>query len=540
MQARFTYRAEADFRLISGPAGVSRFQFSKDGYAEMPRADYDVLIIGAGLSGIGVARYLKTECPGKRFAILEGRARMGGTWDLFRYPGIRSDSDMHTMGYAFKPWKHAKAISEGHLIRGYIEETARENGLDPLIRYDHQVRRAEYDSAAALWRLTCATPEGEVALTTRFLFLASGYYKYDEGYLPEIAGMEDFAGQMIHPQFWPEEYDPAGRRIAVIGSGATAVTLTPTLAETAAQVIQVQRSPTYVVNRPSKDRIGTVLKRMIPGRAGYSLARWRIILAGQMRRKRMAKDIRATKRMMVGAIGKELEGKVPEWEKHFTPGYWPGQQRICVVPDGDFFEALKGGRAEMVTGEIERILPEGIRMKDGRLLEVDTIVTATGLVLDYFGGMEVSVDGQRVEPGKQLIFKGFMYSNVPNLLYFRGYTNASWTLKVDLVAEYACRLLRYMDRKGFVQVTPKATSEDFAQINTSISFTSGYFLRVMHRLPKHGQSFPWIHKQDYMWDRKTLRRGDVADGTLSFSAEGEAVPFPPEQQAGAAAEIAAE
>jgi len=506
----------------------------------MPQIDYDVLIIGAGLSGIGVARYLKKECPGKRFAILEARDRMGGTWDLFRYPGIRSDSDMHTMGYAFKPWKHTKAISDGHLIRDYIEETARENGLEERIRYGHKVLRAEYDSGATRWTLTCATPEGEVTLTTRVLFLASGYYKYHEGYLPDFPGYGDFEGEMIHPQFWPEGYNPKGRRIAIIGSGATAVTLTPTLAETAEKVFQVQRSPTYVVSRPSEDRIGNVLKWAIPGRAGYSLARWRIILAGQMRRKRMAKDIKATKRVMVGAIGRELEGKVPDWETHFTPSYWPGQQRICMVPDGDFFDALKGGRAEMVTGEIERIVPEGIEMKDGRTLQVDTIITATGLVLDYFGGMEVSVDGQAVEPGKQLIFRGFMYSNVPNLLYFRGYTNASWTLKVDLVAEYACRLLKHMDRKGFTQVTPKATSEDFARISSSISFTSGYFLRVMHRLPKHGTTFPWIHKQDYMWDRKTLRRGDVDDGTLTFSKTGEKVIFPPEQRADTPENMAAE
>jgi len=507
----------------------------------MAQPDYDVLIIGAGLSGIGVARYLARECPGKRFAILEARESMGGTWDLFRYPGIRSDSDMHTMGYAFKPWRHAKAISDGHLIREYIEETAEENGLAAKIRYEHRVIRAAYDSGQAQWTLVCATPGGEVTITTRMLFLASGYYKYGEGYLPEIPGYDGFKGTMIHPQFWPEDYDPAGKRIAIIGSGATAVTLTPTLAQTAAKVVQVQRSPTYVVNRPSEDRIGNVLKKVIPGTAGYSLARWRIILAGQMRRKRMARDIKATKAMMVGAIGQELDGKVPGWEAHFTPSYWPGQQRICMVPDGDFFTALREGKAEMVTGEIERISPDGIVMKDGQTIEVDTIITATGLVLDYFGGMEISVDGQEVEPGKLMIFKGFMYSNLPNLVYFRGYTNASWTLKVDLVAEYACRLLRHMDRNGFAQVVPAATEADFATVSNSISFTSGYFLRVMHRLPKHGESFPWIHKQDYMWDRKTLRRGKVDDGTLTFSTTGARVAFPPAQQAGAPAdEIAAE
>jgi len=498
----------------------------------MTEVDFDVLIIGAGLSGIGVARYLSKRCPSKRYAILEARERMGGTWDLFRYPGIRSDSDMHTMGYSFKPWRHTKAISDGHLIREYVEETAEENGIAPKIRYRHKVTRAEWDSTATRWTLTCETPEGTQRLTARMLFLAAGYYKFHEGYRPDFPGEKDFRGGMIHPQFWPEDYDPAGKRIAVIGSGATAVTLTPTLAQSATKVYQVQRSPTYVTSRPSEDRIGNLLKRVFPGRAGYTLARWRIILRGAMLRRKFAKDIKGAKRLLIGGVGQQLQGCVPEWERHFTPDYWPWQQRLCLVPDGDFFAVLREGTAEMVTGHIERFTPEGVLMTDGRRLEVDTIVTATGLVLDYFGGMEMVVDGQHVDPGKQLIFKGFMYSNVPNMIYFRGYTNASWTLKVDLVAEYACRLLKHMDRKGVRQVVPAATSADFAKMSDSIAFTSGYFLRVRHRLPKHGEDFPWIHKQDYMWDRKTLKRGAVDDGTLVFS-NGEPVIFPPEQQADA-------
>ncbi len=506
----------------------------------MSQVDFDVLIIGAGLSGIGVARYLAVKCPEKSFAILEGRKAIGGTWDLFRYPGIRSDSDMHTMGYAFKTWKHTKAISPGDLIRDYVVETADENHLTEKVRFEHKVLRTEYDSATATWTVTCSTPAGSVTMTCNMLFMAAGYYTYDKGYLPEFDGYDDFKGTMIHPQFWPQDYDHAGKRIAIIGSGATAVTLLPTLAETAAKVIQVQRSPTYVVSRPSEDTVGNWLKRILPGRMGYSLARWRIILRGQLMRRKFAKDIKGATRMLIGLVGKQLGGKVPDWKTHFTPRYMPWQQRLCLVPDGDMFKSLRDGKAEIVTGEIDRFTETGILMKDGQQIDVDTIVTATGLILDYFGGMEMVVDGQAVEPGKQLIFKGFMYSNVPNMIYFRGYTNASWTLKVDLVAEYACRLLKYMDRNGYRQVLPAATSQDFGTVSNSISFTSGYFLRAVDRLPKHGTTFPWEHKQDYLWDRKVLRKGKVDDGTLTFSKSGTRVEFPPEQQATAPDEIAAQ
>ncbi|MWB77895.1 NAD(P)-binding protein [Pseudooceanicola sp. 216_PA32_1] len=496
----------------------------------MMQADLDVVVIGAGLSGIGVARYLKVNCPGKRFAILESKPRIGGTWDLFRYPGIRSDSDMHTMGYAFKPWKNAKAISDGESIRDYVQECADENGLTPLIRFEHRVIRAEYVSRDCLWTLTCATPEGEKVITCNFLFSAAGYYKHDEGYLPDFAGYDDFRGTIIHPQFWPEGFDHAGKTIAIIGSGATAVTLTPTLAETAKHVYQIQRSPTYVRARPMKDKVGNILKTIFPGQLGYSLTRWKIIWEGRMRRRRFAGDIEGLKAEMIGEVAKAL-GDTVDWKTHFTPSYWPGQQRICAIPDGDMFDVLKEGRATMVTGHIDRFTETGILMQDGSHIEADVIVTATGLVLDYFGGMEMTVDSQKVDPGKPLIFKGFMYSNVPNMIYFRGYTNASWTLKVDLVAEYACRLLNHMDRNGYTQVVPVAGSGDFATINTASLFTSGYFVRVAHRLPKHGTSFPWIHKQEYFWDRKTLKRGRVDDGTLTFST-GEGIVFPPEQLAG--------
>lgn len=506
----------------------------------MTNPDHDVIIIGAGLSGIGVARYLKVECPDKDFAILEAKPRMGGTWDLFRYPGIRSDSDMHTMGYAFKPWKNAKAISDGGSILNYVKETSREYGIDDHILYEHKVQRADYDTSTALWTLTLETPDGVKTMTARFILSCAGYYRHDEGYLPDFPGYDSFKGQLVHPQFWPEDLDYAGKKVAIIGSGATAVTLTPTLAEKAAHVWQIQRTPTYVINRPAKDRIGNILKTVFPGKLGYWLTRWKIIWAGRLRRKKFVSDIKGMKKLLIGGVGKELAQDVPDWRDHFTPPYWPGQQRICVVPDGDMFETLRQKKATMVTGEIETFTETGLRMQDGTEIEADIIVTATGLVLQTLGGAQYAVDGQDVDPGRLLVYKGFMYSNMPNLIYVTGYTNASWTLKVDLVAEYACRLLKHMDEKGYVQAVPRAGSEDFATISTAIKFTSGYFLRVRDRLPKHGTAFPWVHEQEYFWDRKTLKRGKVDDGSLDFSTEGKAVVFPPEQRRDDTVEMAAE
>jgi cation diffusion facilitator CzcD-associated flavoprotein CzcO len=505
----------------------------------MTKPELDVIIIGAGLSGIGVARYLKTECPEKSFAVLETKPRMGGTWDLFRYPGIRSDSDMHTMGYAFKPWKDAKAIADGPAILDYVKETSREYGIDPHIRYEHKVLSAEYSTADQMWTLTVDHAGEKVVLTARFVLSCAGYYRHDEGYLPDFPGYDDYKGTLVHPQFWPEGLDYAGKKIVIIGSGATAVTLTPTLAQTAAHVWQVQRTPTYVVNRPSKDRVGNILKTVFPGKLGYWLTRWKVIWAGRLRRKKFMSDIKGMKKLLVGAVGKQLKGAVPDWKDHFTPPYWPGQQRICAVPDGDMFEVLRQKKATMVTGEIETFTETGLRMADGTELEADIIVTATGLVLETLGGARYSVDGQAVDPGKLLVYKGFMYSNMPNLIYVTGYTNASWTLKVDLVAEYAMRLLKHMDASGVTQVVPRATSDDFGTISNAIKFTSGYFLRVRDRLPKHGTAFPWVHEQEYFWDRKTLKHGAVDDGSLSFS-RGEPVVFPPEQRGADAVEMAAE
>ena len=491
--------------------------------------DFDVLIIGAGLSGIGAARYLKRKCPRKSFAILEARPRLGGTWDLFRYPGIRSDSDMHTMGYAFKPWTHPKALADGPSIRDYIQETADENGLTEHIRFSTRVIAAAWDSASALWTVTVEQDGERANLTARFIFSCAGYYSYEHAYLPEWPGYDSYQGQLVHPQFWPDDLDYAGKRVAIIGSGATAVTLTPVLSETAAHVWQVQRSPTYVVSRPGEDKRANRLMKWLPHTLAYKLTRLRTILTGRAMRRRMGKDLGQAKRFLVGGVAAQL-GDSCDWKKHFIPDYLPGQQRICMVPDGDMFRAIREKRVTMVTGEIERFTETGLEMTSGDRIDADIIVTATGLNLNFLGDIALSVDGQPVNPAKLLIYKGFMYSNIPNLIYFRGYTNASWTLKVDLVAEYACRLLKHMDRKHVQRVVPPASAADLEHDAAASHFISGYILRSAHRLPKHGADHPWIHEQDYFWDRKTLLRGRIDDGTLAFGGE-EALTLPEVQRA---------
>ncbi|RYE51747.1 MAG: NAD(P)/FAD-dependent oxidoreductase [Hyphomicrobiales bacterium] len=498
----------------------------------------DVVIIGAGLSGIGAARYLKRRLPGKSFLILESKPRMGGTWDLFRYPGIRSDSDMHTMGYAFKPWKHPKAISEGSSIVSYIKETATENDIDRHIRYEQKVVSASWSSAQSHWTLEIQQADGSIGrLSCSFIFSCAGYYNHHEGYLPEWAGYHDYKGTLVHPQFWPENLDYAGKRVVIVGSGATAVTLSPALAEKAAHVTQLQRSPTYVVSRPSEDAFNTVLKMFLPAQLAYSATRWRTIIAGRLRAKRMAKDPKAVKKMLVDMAAAEAG---PDCDpRHFTPDYWPGQQRICRVPDGDMFKSIRDKKVSIVTDQIDRFDATGIQLKSGGRLDADIIITATGLVLQSLGGVKYFVDGQAIAPGKLLMFKGFMYSNMPNLIYFTGYFNASWTLKVDLVADYACRLLKYMDETGAKQVTPVADNETFAKPGRPNRFLSGYIKRAAGRVPKMGADFPWFTEQNYFWDRKTLLRGKVDDGTLDFSGP-KPITLPPLQRADEVQQQAAE
>ena len=489
---------------------------------------FDVVIVGAGLSGIGAARYLKTRLPQKSFLILETKPRMGGTWDLFRYPGIRSDSDMHTMGYAFKPWKHPKAISEGDAIISYIEETAAENDLNNHIRFQHKLLNASWSSEQSLWTLEVETADSSrITLQCAFIFSCAGYYSHDEGYLPQWPGYDAYKGILVHPQFWPENLDYAVKRVVIIGSGATAVTLGPALAEKAAQVIQLQRSPTFVVSRPSEDAFNTFLKRFLPAQLAYQATRWRTIIAGRLRAKRFVKDPQGVKKLLIDLAVKQAGPNCDP--KHFTPDYFPGQQRICRVPDGDMFKAIREGPLSIVTDEIERFDATGIQLKSGRRLDADIIITATGLVLQALGGVKYQVDGQQIAPNKLIMFKGLMYSNVPNMIYFTGYFNASWTLKVDLVADYACRLLKHMDETGAKQVTPVADEDVFRKPGRPNRFISGYIRRAAGKMPRMGADFPWFTEQNYFWDRKTLLRGKVDDGTLQFSSPGRIV-LPPSQR----------
>jgi monooxygenase len=477
---------------------------------------FDVVIIGAGLSGIGAARYLKKELPAKSFVILETKPRMGGTWHLFRYPGIRSDSDMHTMGYAFKPWEYPKAISEGSSILSYIKETASENDIDRHIRYESRVLRASWSSSDSLWTLEIEHPdEHDSRICCGIIFSCAGYYDHHQGYLPEWKGYDDYKGVLVHPQFWPKGLDYAGKRVVIIGSGATAVTLGPALAEKAAEVVQLQRSPSYVVSRPSKDAFNTILKWILPPRLAYHATRWRTILAGNLRARRMTKDPAGTKRLLIQNALSEVGSDCGK--EHFTPDYWPGQQRICRVPDGDMFKAIREKRLIMITDEIDRFDEKGIILKSGKHLDADIVITATGLVLQALGGVQYEVDGQSIDPGRLLIYKGFMYSNVPNLLYFVGYFNASWTLKVDLVASFACRLLRYMDKREAKRVVALADEKVFQGPRREGRFISGYIRRAAHKMPKMTAAYPWLSDQNYILDRKIFLRAPIEDGTLDFS-----------------------
>jgi len=477
---------------------------------------FDVIIVGAGLSGIGAGYHLKTECPQKRYAILEGRDAIGGTWDLFRYPGIRSDSDMYTLGYRFKPWLQAKAIADGPSIREYVRETARENGVDEHIRFRHMVKRASWSSEDARWTVEAEVGEQKtpVRLTCNFLFMCSGYYSYAGGHDPEFAGRDSFKGQIVHPQFWPEDLDYRNKKVVVIGSGATAVTLVPEMAKDAAHVTMLQRSPTYVVSRPAEDGFANWLKRHLPAKLAYAITRWRNVLLGMYFFNYARKQPQKVKQFLVKMVKDEL-GPDYDVETHFTPRYNPWDQRLCLVPDSDLFQSIKNGRASVVTDTIETFTPKGIRLSSGRELEADIIVTATGLKLVNLGEMQVSVDGTPIEMAKTMSYKGMMYSDVPNIASAFGYTNASWTLKCDLTCEYVCRLLNYMDRKGYAQATPRRDAS--VSEEPWLDFTSGYVQRALAILPKQGSKRPWKLFQNYARDLVALRFGAVDDGTMEFA-----------------------
>lgn len=478
---------------------------------------FDVLIVGAGLSGVGAGYHLQVNCPRKTYAILEGRGAIGGTWDLFRYPGIRSDSDMYTLGYSFKPWREAKAIADGPSILNYVRETAREHGIDRHIRFNHQVRRASWSSANAVWLVEAEVgPERTpVSLTCNFLFMCSGYYDYAGGYTPDFVGVERFKGQVVHPQAWPEHLDYADKRVVVIGSGATAVTLVPEMAKTASHVVMLQRSPTYVVSRPAEDATANWLRAKLPAKLAYSITRWRNVLFGMLFFNLARKKPEKVKAQIIDLVRQHL-GPDYDVETHFTPRYNPWDQRLCLVPDADLFEAINAGAASVVTDHIETFTEGGLRLRSGEELEADIIVTATGLKLQLLSGLEISVDGERVDLAKTMTYKGMMYGGVPNLASAFGYTNASWTLKCDLTCEYVCRLLSHMDRTGTRQCVPQP--DPTIGEAPWIDFSSGYVQRALDQFPKQGVTKPWKLNQNYALDLVSLRFGAVEDGVMRFSA----------------------
>jgi len=475
--------------------------------------EIDVLIIGAGLSGIGAGFYLKRDCPGKSFAILENRDAIGGTWDLFRYPGIRSDSDMFTLGYAFKPWRESKAIADGPSIKKYVNETADEYGIRQHIRFKHKVKRASWSSEDARWTVE-AEHEGRLErFVCKFLLNCAGYYNYEKGYSPAFKGADQFKGALIHPQHWPENLDYAGKRVVVIGSGATAVTLVPAMTDKAAHVTMLQRSPTYMVSMPAEDALANWMRDHLPATWAYNLTRLRKVLFQQfffrLARSRPAK----TKERLLGLIREQL-GPDYDMQTHFTPRYNPWEQRLCLVPDNDMFLAIKAGKASVVTDTIDTFTEKGIKLASGKELEADIIISATGLNLQMFGGAELSVDGKWIETGKLYAYKGAMYSDVPNFASVFGYTNASWTLRADLICQYVCRMVNYLSDYGLDQVTPRLSGAHTDK--PFVDFSSGYFERVKDILPKQTTVAPWKQNQSYMHDLMDLRFGAIEDGILEF------------------------
>jgi monooxygenase len=471
----------------------------------------DVLIVGAGLSGIGAAHHLQTRLPRKTYAIFEARGASGGTWDLFRYPGVRSDSDMQTLGYRFRPWTDAKAIADGPSILSYVRDTAREAGIDRHIRFGHHVVDASWSTPDARWTVRT---EGEPDITCGFLYVCGGYYRYDEGYRPDFAGLGEFGGRLVHPQFWPDDLDYTGRRVVVIGSGATAVTLVPALAQDAQHVTMLQRSPSYILSIPSEDPIANGLRRVLGPRLAYPLARWKNVaistLVYQLSQRRPT--------FMRSLLRRGVVAQLPEGydvDTHFNPHYGPWDQRLCLVPDGDLFKAISRGQASVVTDRIERFTPAGVKLESGTELEADIVVTATGLNLLPIGGIALSVDGEVVSLPDRFAYKGMMLSGVPNLAFTIGYTNASWTLKADLVAEYVCRLLGHMDARGYRSCVAVA-DDPRVEPRPLLDFAAGYVQRSIDRFPKGGSRAPWRLGMSYVQDVLTLRHRGLEDGALHF------------------------
>ena len=480
---------------------------------------FDVIIVGGGLSGIGTACHLKKKCPGKSFVILEGRERLGGTWDLFRYPGVRSDSDMHTLGFKFKPWKEAKSIADGPSILKYIKETASEFDLESHIRYQHSVTSAAWDSGSASWVIEakCGASGETKQFRCNFLSMCSGYYNYEEWHDPGFADTSSFNGDILHPQAWPEDYDYAGKRVLVIGSGATAMTLVPAMADGGAQVTMVQRSPTYVVSRPDEDKLANLLRKILPERTAYAITRWKNITYSRFFYNRCQTNPHKVKDKLLRMVRKQL-GPDYDTDTHFSPKYNPWEQRMCLIPNADLFRTINSGAVKVVTDAIERFTEKGLALTSGEALEADVIVTATGLKLRVLGGVEFSVDGAAVNFADTFTYKGLMYSGVPNLVQTFGYINASWTLRSDLTAEYLCRLLNHLDKLAMRQCTPRLREHDknMPERPWIDNFSSGYMQRSMHLFPKQSDRAPWHNPQRYALDKKMIRHGALEDGALMF------------------------
>ncbi len=475
----------------------------------------DVLIIGAGLSGIGAAHHIHSAFPRRTYAILEAREAIGGTWDLFRYPGVRSDSDMHTLGYRFRPWTQAKSIADGPSILEYIRQTAADAGIDRHIRFGHRVVKASWSTEESKWTVTAEHDGKQVELTTSFLYLCTGYYHYEAGHTPEFPGISQFGGTVVHPQHWPADLDYKGKKVVVIGSGATAVTLVPAMASDAEHVTMLQRSPTYIATMPGQDKIANRLRELLGNRRAYSITRWKNVavatLIYQLSRRRPG----LVKSLLRKAAARQLPRDY-DIDTHFTPRYQPWDQRLCLAPDGDIFRAIRRGRASVVTGHIREFTPTGIRLESGSTVDADIVVTATGLRLLAFGGMRLIVDGDDVKLPETMAYKGMMLSGVPNFVFTIGYTNASWTLKADLVSEYVVRLLRHMDAHGYSRCVP--TNDDPTVTEQPLlDFQAGYVLRAIHEFPKAGSRAPWQLGMSYAHDVVNLRFGKIDDGAMRFA-----------------------
>jgi len=476
----------------------------------------DVLVVGAGLSGIAAGYYLQTRCPGKRYAIIEARDAIGGTWDLFRYPAVRSDSDMYTLGYSFRPWSSDMALADGASILHYVRDTARHFGIDRKIKFGHRVVRASWSSVDALW-----TVEAEVGAekaiaryTCNFLYMCSGYYDYEQGYMPSWPGMDRFRGRIVHPQHWPADLDYGGRKVVIIGSGATAVTLLPAMAQTAAHVTMLQRSPTYIITLPARDRVARWLHRKLPSALAHRLSRWKNVAFTMYFYNLSRWRPELVKRMILRAAQRML-GPGFDVAKHLTPSYKPWDQRLCFVPDADLFKALRSGKASIATDGIETFTETGIKLCSGHVLEADIIVTATGLNVKMLGGLQVDVDGVPTDLSKHMIYKGMMLSDIPNLAYALGYTNASWTLKCELTCLYVCRLLNQMTARGYAWCTPRRRDPSIKE-EPAVNLTSGYIQRAIARLPRQGSKRPWRLYQNYAIDMAMLKFGALNDGTMEF------------------------